>query len=58
MYNDQLLSQVTEKNNKFLKRLYNNKLISEKELKYFSYNFKNTSRLGKIYRLPKIHEVK
>ena len=45
-YNDKLLSQLTEKSNKFFKRLYNNKLISEKELKYFSYNFKNTSCLG------------
>ena len=55
-YNDQLLSQLTEKSNKFFKRLYNNKLISEKELKYFSYNFKNTSCLGKMYLLPKIHK--
>ena len=55
-YNDQLLSQLTEKSNKFFKRLYNNKLISEKELKYFSYNFKNTGCLGKMYLLPKIHK--
>ena len=54
--NDQLLSQLTEKINKFFKRLYNNKLISEKELKYFSYNFKNTSCLGKMYLLPKTHK--
>ena len=33
-YNDQLLSQLTERSNKFFKWLYNNK-ISEKELKYF-----------------------
>ena len=31
-------------------------MISEKELKYFSYNFKNTSCLGKMYLLPKIHK--
>ena len=31
-------------------------MISEKELKYFSYNFKNTSCLGKTYLLPKIHK--
>ena len=55
-YNDQLLSQLTEKRNKFFKRSYNKKLISEKELKYFSYNFKNTSCLGKMYLLPKIHK--
>ena len=51
-----MLSQLTEKINKFFKRLYNNKLISEKELKYFSYNFKNTSCLGKMYLLPKTHK--
>ena len=32
-------------------------MINEKELKYFSYNFKNTSSLGKIYLLPKIHKM-
>ena len=31
-------------------------MISEKELKYLSYNFKNTSCLGKIYLLPEIHK--
>ena len=56
-YNDKLLSQLTEKSNKFFKRLYNSKLIREKELKYFSYNFKKTSCLGKIYLLPKIHKI-
>ena len=55
-YNDKLLSQPTEKINEFFKRLYNNKLINEKEIKYFSYNFKNTSSLGKMYLLPKIHK--
>ena len=55
-YNDQLLSQLTERSNKCFKRLYNKKLISEEELKYFSYNFKNTRCLGKMYLLPKIHK--
>ena len=55
-YNDQLLSHLTERRNKFFKRSYNKKLISEKELKYFSYNFKNTSCLGKMYLLPKIRK--
>ena len=31
-FNDKSLSQLTEKCNKFFKRLDNNKLISEKEL--------------------------
>ena len=32
------------------------KLISEKELKYFTYNFKKVTNLGKLYFLPKIHK--
>ena len=31
-------------------------LICEKELKYFTYNFKKASNLGKLYFLPKIHK--
>ena len=31
-------------------------MISEKERKYFSYNFKKASCLGKMYLLPKIHK--
>ena len=54
--NDQVLSQLIEKSGKSFKRLYYNKLIIEKELKYFSYNFKNTSCLGKMYLLTKIHK--
>ena len=51
--NDKLLSQLTQKSNKFFKRLCNYKLISEKELIYFSYNLKNASCLDKMYLLPK-----
>ena len=54
--NDQVLSQLIEKSDKSFKRLYYNKLIIEKELKYFSYNFKNTICLGKMYLLTKIHK--
>ena len=32
------------------------KLISEKELKYFTHNFKKATNLGKLYFLPKIHK--
>ena len=32
------------------------KLISEKELKYFTYSFKKTTNLGKLYFLPNIHK--
>ena len=32
------------------------KHITEKELKYFSYEFKKSCNLGKLYLLPKIHK--
>ena len=53
---DKTLSDLIEKSNKFFKRLNRKKIISEKELKYFSYSFKNASCLGKMYLLPKIHK--
>ena len=31
-------------------------LISESELKYFTYNFKRATNFGKLYVLPKIHK--
>ena len=34
----------------------NHKLISEKELKYFTYNFKKATNLEKLYCLPKRHK--
>ena len=30
--------------------------MREKELKYFSYEFKESNNLGKLYLLPKIHK--
>ena len=47
---DKTLSDLIEKN--FFKCLNMKKIISEKELKYFSYSFKNASCLGKMYLLP------
>ena len=32
------------------------KVVTEKELKYFTYSFKNVSCLGKIYLPPEIHK--
>ena len=32
------------------------KLISEKELKYFTYSFKKTTNLGKLYFLSNVHK--
>ena len=53
-YKEKFLVDVIEKSNKILKKLCNKKVITEKELKYFTYSFKNASYLGKMYLLPKI----
>ena len=55
-FNQKLMSDLTEKSNRIFKALCNKKLITEKELKYFSFNFKKACCLGKMYLLPKIHK--
>ena len=55
-FNQKPLSNLTEKRNRIFKGLCNKKLITEKELKYFSFNFKNAFCLGKMYLLPKINK--
>ena len=55
-FNENILIDLVAKSNKIFKRLFSHKLISEKELKYFTYNFKKATNLGKLYFLPKIHK--
>ena len=50
------MSDLTEKSNRLFKGLCKKKLITEKELKYFSFNFKNACCLGKMYLLRNIHK--
>ena len=51
-----MLTELVGICNKFFKNLKARGCISEKSLKYFSYEFKKTSNLGKLYVLPKIHK--
>ena len=51
-----MLSDLVDKSNKFFKSFHSRMCITEKELKYFSYQFKKTANLGKLYLLPKIHK--
>ena len=37
-------------------RVYTHTLTTERELKYFPYDFKKTTNLGKLYLLTKIHK--
>ena len=54
--NDKTPSDLIEKSNSIFKCLNSEKIISKKELKYFSNSFKNASCLGKMYLLPKIRK--
>ena len=56
IFNENILTDQVAKSNKIFKRLCSHKLISEKELKYFTYNFKKATNLSKLYFLPKIHK--
>ena len=51
-----ILSDLVDESNRIFKGLYTRKFIKEKELKYFSYDFKKTTNLGKLYLIPKIHK--
>ena len=55
-FNENILTDLVAKSNKIFKRLCSHKLISEKELKYFTYNFKKATNFRKLYFLPKIHK--
>ena len=54
-FKDKILSELVEKNNHFFKSLKARVIILEKELQYFTYKYKKTTSLGKIYLVPKIH---
>ena len=55
-FNENILTGLVEKSNRIFNRLRSHGLISESELKYFTYNFKKATNLGKFYFLPKIHK--
>ena len=55
-FKDKILTELAEKSNYFFKSLRASGIISEKELQYFTYKYKNTNNLGKMYLLPKIHK--
>ena len=44
------------KESNLFKSLKASGIISEKELQYFTYNYKKTTNLGQMYLLPKIHK--
>ena len=55
-FKENMLAELVQTSNKFFKNLKARGCISEKTLKYFSYEFKKISDVGKLYLLPKTHK--
>ena len=55
-FKDKTLSQFVDCSNRFFRNLKMKGDITEKDLKYFSHEFKKICNLAKLYLLPKIHE--
>ena len=55
-FKQDMLCELVTKSNDFFKDLRRSECITEKELKYFSYEYKKMTNLGKLHPLPKIHE--
>ena len=50
-----MLQDLAEPSNNLFRNIRVNREITEKELKYFTIDFKKTTNLGKLYLLPEIH---
>ena len=55
-FSENILTNLVEKSNTIFKNLRRKDVISEKELKYFSFEYKKTTNFGKLYLLPEIHK--
>ena len=55
-FKEKLLTDLVESSSNIILNLKRKGLISQKELKYFTYEFKKSTNLGKIYFLSKIHK--
>ena len=55
-FTEKILQDLEESSNKMLRSLKTKGKIDEKQLKYFTYEYKKTCNLGKLYLLPKIHK--
>ena len=56
-FKDADLVKLVEKTNSIFQSLRKRKLITEEELKYFTYKYKKATNFGKMYLLPKINKV-
>ena len=55
-FKEELLTDLVESSNNMFLDLKRKGLISQKERKYFTYEFKKSTNLGRLYLLPKIHK--
>ena len=55
-FNEKVIQDLTETNNKIFRNLRNGDFITDKELKYFSFDHKRECNLEKLYLLPKVHK--
>ena len=55
-FKEKLLCELVDKSSSSFKELKRMGCILDKTLKYFTYEFKKTTNLGKFYLLPKIHK--
>ena len=54
--NENILPKLSEASNKMFSSLRRKGFITEKQLKYFTYEYKKATNFGKLYLLPKIHK--
>ena len=55
-FNEKLIEDLTQYSNKIFKDLRRGEYLTEKQLDCYSYKYKKTCNLGKLYLLPKIHK--
>ena len=55
-FKETVLSDLHDKSSRNFKSLCTRKSVTEKEIRHFSYDFKKTTNLGKLYLLPNIHK--
>ena len=55
-FKEENLCDLVEIRNRFFRDLKLDGHVSEKEMKYFMYEYKKVTNLGKLYLLPKIHK--
>ena len=53
---EKVLSKLAKMSNKIIINLKKRGYITEKQLKYFSYEYRKATNFGKLYFLPKIHK--